>query len=78
MENEVDEEYIGLLCIIEVSGFKDIIFKDSVEFYFDNKRLGGGSVEEVKGEIEGGVLFIIFENEESKWLVRSMIYYCFN
>lgn len=69
VENEADEEYIGSLCTIEVSGFKDTTSKDSVEFYFDNKRSGGGSVEEVKGEIDGGVLFITFENEESKWLV---------
>lgn len=63
MDKEVDEEFFGFLCIIEVSGIKDIIFKDSVEFYFDNKKLGGGNVEEVKGEGEDGVLFIIFKNE---------------
>lgn len=68
MEKEVDKEFFDLLCIIEVSGIKDMIFKDFVEFYFDSKKLGGGGVEEVKGEVKDGVIVIIFENEDSKWI----------
>lgn len=66
VEEEANEESPGSPCTIEVSGFKDTTSKDSVEFYFDNKRSGGGGVEEVKGEVEDGVLLITFENEESK------------
>lgn len=67
VEKEADEESPGSPCTIEVSGFKDTTSKDNVEFYFDNnKRSGGGGVEEVKGEVEDGVLLITFENEESK------------
>lgn len=66
VEKEADVESLGSPCTIEVSGFKDTTSKDSVEFYFDNKRSGGGGVEEVKGEVENGVLLITFDNEESK------------
>lgn len=67
VKKEADEESLGSLCTIEVSGFKDTTSKDSVEFYFENnKRSGGGNVEEVKGEMEDGILFITFEDEESK------------
>lgn len=66
VEKEADVESLGSPCTIEVSGFKDTTSKDSVEFYFDNKRSGGGGVEEVKGEVEDGVLLITFDNEESK------------
>nr|XP_034317327.1 protein mono-ADP-ribosyltransferase PARP14 isoform X2 [Crassostrea gigas] len=66
VEKEADEESPGSPCTIEVSGFKDTTSKDNVEFYFDNnKRSGGGGVEEVKGEVEDGVLLITFENEET-------------
>lgn len=44
-----------------------MILKDMLEFYFDNKKLGGGGVWEVKGGVEEGVIFIIFENEKSKF-----------
>lgn len=48
---------------------KEIIFKDILEFYFYNKKLGGGGVKKVSGEVEDGVFFIIFENEKSKFLI---------
>lgn len=67
VDKEADEEFSGSLCTIEVSGIKDTTSKDSVEFYFDNKKSGGGNVEEVKGEGEDGVLLITFKNEQSKW-----------
>lgn len=67
VEKEVYEESSGSICTIEVSGINDTTSKDSIEFYFDNiKRSGGGVVQEVKGDVEDGVLLITFENEESK------------
>ena len=63
---EREEEVQGPLCTIEVRGMKGTTCKDSVEFYFENKRSGGGEVEEVKGEVEEGLLLITFANKESK------------
>ena len=62
-----EEEIQEPLCTIEVRGMKDTTSKDSVEFYFEHKRSGGGEVEEVKGEVEDGVLFITFEDKKSKY-----------
>ncbi|XP_062619962.1 uncharacterized protein LOC134281522 [Saccostrea cucullata] len=59
------EENTGTLCTIEVRGMKETTSIDSVELYFDNKRKsGGGGVEEVKGEVEDGVLYVTFEDEK--------------
>ena len=55
------------LCTIEVRGMKDTTSKDSVEFHFENKRSGGGNVEEVKGEVEDGVLLVTFVDEKSEY-----------
>lgn len=66
MEKEADEEFPGSLCTNEVDGFKDLTSKDSFEFYFGNKMSGCGGVEEVKGDVEDGILFINFENKEIK------------
>ncbi|XP_062593153.1 protein mono-ADP-ribosyltransferase PARP14-like, partial [Saccostrea cucullata] len=60
------EENTGPLCTIEVRGMKETTSIDSVELYFDNKRKsGGGGVDEVKGEVEDGVLYVTFEDEET-------------
>lgn len=64
MEKEAYEESPDSLSTIEVGGFKDITSKDGFEFYFGNKMSGGGCVEEVKGDVEDGILFINFANEE--------------
>uniref|UniRef100_A0A8B8E892 Poly [ADP-ribose] polymerase n=1 Tax=Crassostrea virginica TaxID=6565 RepID=A0A8B8E892_CRAVI len=68
-----EEDSRGPLCTIEVRGMKDTTSKDSVEFYFENKRSGGGDVEEVKGEVEDGVLLVTFVDEKTveKVLQRS-------
>ena len=66
VEKEEEEDSQGPLCTIEVRGMKDTTSKDSVEFYFESKRSGGGEVEEVKGEVEEGLLLITFANKESK------------
>lgn len=55
------------LCTIQVSGMNDTTSKDMLEIYFNNKKSGGGGVQEVKGEVEDGVLLITFENEKSKF-----------
>lgn len=55
------------LCTIQVSGMNDTTSKDMLEFYFNKKKSGGGGVQEVKGEVEDGVLLITFENEKSKF-----------
>ncbi|XP_078312815.1 protein mono-ADP-ribosyltransferase PARP14-like [Crassostrea virginica] len=60
-----EEKDRGPLCTIEVSGMKDTTSKDSVEFYFENKRSGGGAVEEVKGEMDDGVLLVTFVDEKT-------------
>ena len=62
-----EEDSQGPLCTIEVRGMKDTTSKDSVEFYFENKRSGGGDVEEVKGEVEDGVLLVTFVDEKSEY-----------
>ena len=67
VEKEEEEDSQGPLCKIEVRGMKDTTSKDSVEFYFETKRSGGGEVEEVKGEVEDGVLLVTFFNEKSKY-----------
>ncbi|XP_061194415.1 protein mono-ADP-ribosyltransferase PARP14-like isoform X2 [Saccostrea echinata] len=60
------EENTGPLCTIEVRGMKETTSIDSVELYFDNKRKsGGGGVDEVKGEVEDGVLYVTFEDEDT-------------
>lgn len=66
MEKEADEEFPGSLCTNEVDRFKDITSKDSFGFYFGKKVSGCGGVEEVKGDVEDGILFINFANEEIK------------
>lgn len=74
-EGEAEDEAAGPRCTIEVRGMKESTSKDSVELYFDNKRKsGGGEVEEVKGEVEDGVLYVTFENEESKWRFSTRRY----
>ena len=64
---EKEEEVQEPLCTIEVRGMIDTTSKDSVEFYFENKRSGGGEVEKVKGELEDGVLLITFVDKKSKY-----------
>lgn len=74
-DGEAEDEAAGPRCTIEVRGMKESTSKDSVELYFDNKRKsGGGEVEEVKGEVEDGVLYVTFENEESKWRFSTRRY----
>ena len=64
---EREEEVQGPLCTIEVRGMKGTTCKDSVEFYFENKRSGGGEVKQVKGEVEDGVLLITFVDDKSEY-----------
>lgn len=64
---EAENESPNSLCTIQVSGMKYKTSKDTLEFYFDNKKSGGGGVQRVKGEVNDGVLLITFENKESKF-----------
>ncbi|XP_062615772.1 N-myc-interactor-like [Saccostrea cucullata] len=60
------EKVSGPLCTIEVRGMRETTSIDSVELYFDNKRKsGGGDLVEIKGEVEDGVLYVTFEDEET-------------
>ncbi|XP_061194345.1 protein mono-ADP-ribosyltransferase PARP14-like [Saccostrea echinata] len=66
VEKEAEEDTLGPLCTIEVRGMKETTSRENIELYFDNKKKsGGGGVEDVKGEVEDGVLYITFENEKN-------------
>ena len=65
-----EEKARGPLCTIEVFGMKDTTSKDTLELYFESKRSGGGTVEEVKGEMDDGVLLVTFVDEKSTYQVN--------
>lgn len=71
VRREADEQSSSSLCTIQVSGMKETTSKDTLEFYFHNKKSGGGGVKKVNGEVEDGVLLITFENEKSKFSTVS-------
>lgn len=69
VEEKTSKAFSSSLCTIQVSGMNDTTSKDMLEFYFNKMKSGGGCVQEVKGEVEDGVLFITFENEKSKFAI---------
>lgn len=72
VRKEADEKSPSSLCTIQVSGMKETTSKDTLEFYFHNKKSGGGGVKKVNGEVEDGFLLITFENEKSRFSTVSL------